>query len=92
MKRVEKKLHVKPLIYTNTSSWLATGDTTWFATNGYPLWVANFDVPRPSVPAQNWAGKGWTVWQYTSSGRARGIDGAVDRNRLKKGFGKLNSH
>ncbi len=90
MNRVEKKLGVKPLVYTNSSSWLATGDTTWFANNGYPLWVANFDVPRPSVPAQNWAGKGWTVWQYTSSGRARGIDGAVDRNRLKKGFGKLN--
>ena len=90
MNRVEKKLRVKPLIYTNTSSWLATGDTTWFANNGYPLWVANFDVPKPSVPAQNWAGKNWTVWQYTSSGRARGIEGAVDRNRLKKGFGKLN--
>ena len=51
--------------------------------------VANFDVPRPLVPAGNWAGKGWTVWQYTSKGRARGIDGNVDRNRLKKGFGKL---
>ena len=87
--RVEKKLRVRPLIYTNASSWAATGDTTWFANNGYPLWVANFDVPRPLVPAQNWAGKGWTIWQYTSSGRARGIRGAVDRNKLKKGFGKL---
>ena len=87
--RVEKKLNVKPIIYTNASSWAATGDTTWFADNGYPLWVANFEVPRPLVPARNWAGKGWTVWQYTSKGRARGIDGHVDRNRLKKGFGKL---
>jgi len=49
-------------------------------------------VPRPLVPARNWAGKGWTVWQYTSKGRARGIDGHVDRNRLKKGFGKLEPH
>lgn len=90
LNRVEKKLGVKPLIYTNASSWAATGDTTWFATNGYPLWVANFDVPKPLVPAMNWAGKGWTIWQYTSTGRVRGIDGHVDRNRLKKGFGKLN--
>jgi lysozyme len=90
LRRVERKLDVKPIVYTNASSWAATGDTTWFATNGYPLWVANFDVKRPQVPAGNWAGKGWTVWQYTSSGRIRGIDGAVDRNRLKKGFGKLN--
>ena len=80
---------MKPLIYTNASSWSATGDTTWFAHNGHPLWVANFDVPKPLVPAQNWAGKGWSIWQYTSSGRARGIQGAVDRNKLKKGFGKL---
>ena len=87
--RVEKKLHVKPVIYTNSSSWLATGDTTSFARDGYPLWVANFDVRKPSVPADNWAGKGWTIWQYTSSGRVRGINGNVDRNRLKKGFGKL---
>jgi lysozyme len=87
--RVEKKLHVKPVIYTNSSSWLATGDTTSFAEDGYPLWVANFDVRRPSVPADNWAGRGWTIWQYTSSGRVRGISGNVDRNRLKKGFGKL---
>ena len=87
--RAEKKLHVKPVIYTNSSSWLATGDTTSFARDGYPLWVANFDVRKPSVPADNWAGKGWTIWQYTSSGRVRDINGNVDRNRLKKGFGKL---
>jgi lysozyme len=90
MRRVDRKLDVKPIIYTNASSWLATADTTWFATNGYPLWVANYDVAKPLVPAANWAGKGWTVWQYASDGRIRGVDGPVDRNRLKKGFGKLN--
>jgi GH25 family lysozyme M1 (1,4-beta-N-acetylmuramidase) len=90
MKRVQRKLDVKPIVYTNASSWAATGDTTWFATHGYPLWVANFDVSRPLVPADDWAGKGWTVWQYTSSGRVSGVAGPVDRNRLKKGFGKLN--
>ncbi len=91
MNRVEKKLGVKPIIYTNASSWSATGDTTSFAADGYPLWVANFDVDRPLVPASNWGGKSWTIWQYTSSGRVRGIDGNVDRNRLRKGFGKLNA-
>jgi len=89
--RVEKKLRVKPIIYTNASSWSATGDTTSFADDGYPLWVANFDVKKPLVPASNWAGKSWTIWQYTSTGRVRGIDGNVDRNRLRKGFGKLNA-
>jgi len=89
LNRVERKLDTKPLIYTNVSSWAATGDTTWFAEHGHPLWVANFDVRRPLVPARRWAGKGWTIWQHTSRGRVRGIDGAVDRDRLKHGFGKL---
>lgn len=89
MNRVEKKLRVKPIIYTNQSSWAAAGDTTSFATSGYPLWVADFDADRPAMPASNWAGKGWTIWQYTSTGRVRGITGNVDRNRLKKGFAKL---
>jgi lysozyme len=88
--RVEKKLAVEPIIYTNASSWSATGDSASFAAAGYPLWVANFDVDKPLVPAENWAGRGWTIWQYTSSGRVRGIDGKVDRDLLKKGFGKLN--
>jgi len=90
LKRVERDLGVKPIIYTNASSWAANGDTTSFATHGYPLWVANFDVPSPLVPAAGWAGKGWTIWQYTSSSLISGIDGPVDRNRLWKGFGKLN--
>lgn len=84
--RVERKLGTKPIIYTNDSSWQATGDTTAFALAGHPLWVANFDVPAPLVPAANWAGRGWSIWQYTSSGRVRGIAGNVDKNKLAGGF------
>ena len=87
--RVEGRLGSSPIIYTNNSSWQATGDTRSFALEGHPLWVANFDVPSPLVPAGNWAGKGYSIWQYTSSGRVRGISGSVDRNRLRKGFGKI---
>jgi lysozyme len=89
MSRVERKLGAKAIIYTNNSSWLATGDTTSFALQGHPLWVANFDVPKPAVPAADWAGKGWSIWQYTSSGHVRGVSGAVDRNRLASGFGRI---
>jgi len=87
--RVEKKLGVEPIIYTNFSSWQATGDTLSFALEGHPLWVANFDVPEPLVPADDWAGQGWAIWQYTSSGKVRGIEGAVDKNRLDDGFGEI---
>ena len=81
--KVEKELGVRPLIYSNVSSWNVTGNTTRFAEQGYRLWVANFDVERPQVPAANWGGLGWSIWQYTSSGRVQGITGNVDRNHSR---------
>jgi lysozyme len=89
LERVNRKLGAKPIIYTNHSSWQATGDTRRFARKGHPLWVANFGVKSPAVPAANWDGQGWSVWQYTSSGRAKGIRGAVDRNRMRVGWRKV---
>lgn len=82
LKRVEAELGVKPIIYTNHSSWQATGDTRAFARDGHRLWVAQWKVRSPLVPAGSWNGQGWSVWQYTSSGSVRGIEGNVDRNRL----------
>lgn len=82
LKKVRRKLGVKPMIYTNNSSWQATGNTTRFARRGHKLWVANFDVPSPAVPAANWAEQGWTVWQFTSTGTVKGIEGPVDKNKL----------
>lgn len=89
LKRVYRRLGRKPMIYTNASSWGATGDTKEFAKAKYPLWVAEWGVRKPSVPAGNWAGRGWSVWQYTSSGSVSGISGRVDMNRLRVGLGKL---
>ena len=89
LRRVDKKLGPKPIIYTNTTSWAATGDTTEFADNGHRLWVANWGVRSPSVPAGNWSGGGWSIWQFTNSGRVRGIAGRVDRNRLRVRFSRI---
>lgn len=89
--RVERKLGAKPIIYTNTTSWRATGDTKKFARKGHPLWVANWGVKSPSVPAGNWGGEGWAVWQHTSSGRVKGIDGRVDRNRLRVRLSRISA-
>jgi lysozyme len=87
--KVEKELDAKPIIYTNYSSWGATGDTTAFARRGHPLWVANFDVAKPKVPALNWNGLGWSVWQYTSTGRVQGITGNVDENVARVSLNSL---
>jgi GH25 family lysozyme M1 (1,4-beta-N-acetylmuramidase) len=79
---VQAALGVKPVIYTNASSWQATGNTTEFALDGNPLWVAHWGVAAPSVPAGYWGGAGWSVWQYSSSGHVKGIKGNVDLDRL----------
>ena len=89
LKRVKRKLGARPIIYTNTTSWAATGDTTKFALKGHPLWVANWGVKSPSVPAANWGGRGWSLWQYTSSGSVPGISGRVDMNRLRVRFSRI---
>lgn len=86
LKRVRRELGAKPIIYTNASSWRATGDTLRFARAGHPLWVANWGVRSPAVPADDWNGQGWSIWQYTSSGSVKGIAGRVDKNRLRVGF------
>jgi len=80
---VQAKLGVKAIIYTGPSFWKnAMGNTTWFADNGYPLWIAHYTPnPQPTVPASNWGGHGWTLWQYSNSGTVNGIDGAVDQDR-----------
>ena len=82
--RVFERVGVHAAIYVSPSFWRNyMGDTTWFALNGYDiLWVAHWTTGvAPSVPGANWAGDGWTFWQYTSDGVVPGITGRVDLNR-----------
>jgi lysozyme len=84
LRRVYTGTGVKPMIYTRASFWSTRmGDTTWFANHGYTsLWIANWTATHPPiVPANNWAGHGWTFWQWTDCGSIAGIDGCVDRDR-----------
>jgi GH25 family lysozyme M1 (1,4-beta-N-acetylmuramidase) len=92
VKRVGRHLGRKPMIYTNATSWAATGNSAEFAKARYPLWVAEWGVSRPTVPANNWAGRGYSVWQFTSSGRVPGISGRVDMDRLGKRLAKITIH
>ena len=66
--RVTERLGVRPMVYTSPSGWATrTGDTTAVAEAGYTvLWVAHWGVAEPRLPADDWAGHGWTFWQYTS--------------------------
>lgn len=83
LNQVRAALGWKPIIYTNVASWRALGNPTSFARRGHPLWVANWNVAAPLVPAGNWAGQSWRIWQHSSRGRVDGIAGRVDLNRLR---------
>jgi lysozyme len=82
LERVRIRLGARPLIYTNLHSWQFTGDVRSFARAGHRLWVANWGVRHPAVPAGNWDGRGWSIWQFTNDGRVAGIPGRPDMNRL----------
>jgi lysozyme len=79
VQRVEQKLGVKPIIYTGPYFWSDNlNNTRWFADNGYRLWIAHWRVKQPRLPASNWGGRGWTLWQRSDCGTVSGISGCVD--------------
>jgi lysozyme len=78
---VYKKTGVRAIIYSSPSFWTsAFADTTWFSRHGYRLWIAHWFVDSPTLPAQDWDGRGWTFWQWTDCGSVAGISGRVDLN------------
>jgi lysozyme len=85
LERVRSKLGVRAMIYTSPNFWATKmGNSTAFAQAGYTvLWIANWGVSTPAVPAANWSGNGWTFWQYSSCGHVNGISGCVDLDRYK---------
>jgi lysozyme len=74
---------VTPLVYTSPYGWLSRfGDSRLIARDGSPLWVAHWNVAAPIVPAADWDGNGWQVWQHSSTGHVAGIGGRVDLDVL----------
>ena len=59
---VERLFGVKPIIYTRGYFWnyWIERSSKWAA---YPLWIANYEVAYPYLPA-DW--NIWTFWQYTA--------------------------
>jgi lysozyme len=79
LEEVTAKLGAKPMIYTNAGFWRTRmGDTAEFADEGYKLWIASWRVDQPVVPAGNWGGHGWTMWQTATCGQVLGIKACID--------------
>jgi GH25 family lysozyme M1 (1,4-beta-N-acetylmuramidase) len=70
---------VQPVLYTSPSFWKSHVDDQG-AADKYRLWIAHWGVNSPDVPGQF---HGWSGWQYTSDGSVDGIDGRVDRDKVK---------
>ena len=81
---VYAKIGMRPMIYTSPAFWRSyMNDTSFFADHGTTvLWVAHWFVSSPSVPGNNWGGRGWTFWQYSDCGSVLGIGGCVDLDRF----------
>ena len=85
VQRIYERTGVRAIIYVSPSFWSGKmSNSRWFADNGYDvLWIAHWTTASsPSVPAENWGGKSWTFWQYTSDGSVPGISGRVDLDRF----------
>lgn len=73
---LEKHYKVKPIIYTSPKFW----DKHFHKhLSGYPLWIAQYDVDKPSLP-EGWST--WHIWQFTENATIEGVEKQVDLNRL----------
>jgi lysozyme len=84
LRRVERRTGVRAMIYSGSRFWHGSmRNTEWFARRDHPLWVAHWYVDAPAVPGGRWAGRGYSVWQFSAVGRIPGIRGPVDRDRMR---------
>lgn len=75
---------VEPFIYTSPLFWKGNlANSTAAAAAGTPLWIAHWtSATKPTVPAQNWNGSGWTVWQWTNCIAVKGLKHCADGDRM----------
>lgn len=66
----------QPVIYTRANFW---NNKLSNAFGAFPLWVAHYEVPNPTLP-NGW--NQWTFWQHTDKGSVTGVNSAVDQNRF----------
>lgn len=79
LRELEERIKVRPVVYSDASNASTVFDDDRL--REYPLWIAQYGVVRPDMenPWRKWSG-----WQYTDSGRVRGIAGDVDRDYFRR--------
>lgn len=73
----------RAMIFTWSGFWTnKMGNTEAIAQAGHALWISyGGGGSTPNVPANNWAGYGWSFWKYDNCGSVPGIDGCVDLDK-----------
>jgi lysozyme len=81
---VEQKSGRTPFIYVSPGFWPNLGSPN---ESHYRLWVANWGVSCPSLPAGGWST--WQMWQKADNGSVSGISGAVDTDEFNGSLAQL---
>jgi lysozyme len=69
---------VKPIVYTTAKFW----DEHFTAEFGdHPLWVAEYDVDEPKLPA-GW--KSWHLWQWRGDATVPGVEKGADLSQVNR--------
>jgi lysozyme len=77
---VAQKTGARPMIYTSPGFWDAHVNDDGSIAEKTDLWVAHWGVDSPDVPGK-W--DTWSVWQKSSAGGVKGLDGSVDVNEFR---------
>ena len=80
LQRAEELSGFAMCVYTNAYN---AGNVYSGAITAYPLWIAEYDVERPS-DIGTWTA--WAGWQYDASASVPGVDGTVDRDIFTNGI------
>ncbi len=87
LQTIEDYYGCTPLVYTGQAfHWWLSQARPQLAVKfeRYPLWIASYVTTYPYMPVNTdgdaFPWPTWSLWQYTSKGKVRGIDGDVDLN------------
>ena len=72
LRLVEAHYGVRPILYSNHSFYQRHLAGHF---DKYPLWLAHYEVERPSLPPSK-----WIIWQHSDEAHVPGIRGVVDFN------------
>lgn len=82
IRRLQDHYGVAPIIYTSPHFWSDhfKGKISEELAP-YPLWIAEYDVPQPTVPA-TWST--WHMWQYQGDAAIAGVEKSADLSQVNR--------